>query len=132
MGKSSKPLTIMLSEDLYESHRTKWDELESQGYTILMDSPDYPDIYLAPYAMRMTADMLTQLPAALDLAIKGARALRYPPKGATEWKGAKGVKAKVTRKRANAEIQAEAVTDGESILATTDQGTSGSVGDIPA
>ena len=63
--------------------------------------------------MRLTVDMLTQLPAALDLAIKGARALRYAPHGITIKKGtpsAKGTKAPTKRKSTR---QTEVATGGE-------------------
>lgn len=106
----------MVSEDLYEVYKTKWDELQAQGYSILLDSPTYPDLYLAPYAMRMTGDMLIQLPAALDLAIKGARELRYGPTGkdSSNWKGAKKhAQTKGTRKRKNTKVKVEAVDTGE-------------------
>ena len=91
MGKSSKPLRIQLDKPLYESNITHWVELAAQGYTIEVLDGDPPDLYLASYAMRLTSDMLNQLPSAFDLAVKGARALRYTPiaKHAGAWKGGK-------------------------------------------
>ena len=135
MGLSSKPLTIHISYDLYASHQLKWDILREQGFDIQVCGEQVIDIYLAPYAMRMTVDMLTQLPAALDLAIKGARALRYAPHGVTIKKGspsAKGTKAPTKRKSTK---QAEVVAGGEppvESLRLLTSGTTQGVGDTAA
>ena len=90
--------------------------MTEQGHIIQILLQSTPDLYLAPYAMRMTGDMLQQLPAALDLAIKGARELRYGPtsKETSSWKGAKkNAQAKGARKRKNTTKQVEAVDTGE-------------------
>ena len=135
MGLSSKPLTIHISHDLYASHQLKWDTLREQGFDIQVCGEQVIDLYLAPYAMRLTVDMLTQLPAALDLAIKGARALRYAPHGVTIKKGspsAKGTKALTKRKSTK---QAQAIAGGEppvESLRPLTPGTTQGVGDTAA
>ncbi len=114
MGLSSKPLTIIIDETLYQANVEYWTTLMNQGFIITReDKREIVDLILAPYAMRFTADMLTQLPAALDLAIKGARALRYAPHGVTIKKGVSNAKASKPRKGKHAAIKTEAVTGGE-------------------
>lgn len=109
MGKSSKPLTIFVDASLYEVYKDGWIALSDQGYTIRLIEGELPDLYLAPYAMRMTADMLTQLPMAFTLAVKGARALRYAPHGVTIKKGTSNAKAKGAPKRKHTAKQVETV-----------------------
>lgn len=108
MGNTSKPLFIQLSADVYMANQPMWDELRAQGHRLqqLSYEDETPDMVLAPYAMRMTADMLVALPAALTLAIKGARALRYAPAGVTIGKGKGNVKAKKPRARKNSKVAA--------------------------
>ena len=135
MGLSSKPLYIQVELSLFNSNIEKWVGFINQGHFIEVineygesSSPPIaidqvvmphgkPDIYLAPHAMRMTADMLKQLPSALDLAITGARTLRYGPttKDPTAWKGAKkkNVKAAKPRKGKHSTVKAEAPIGGE-------------------
>ena len=113
MGKTSKPLTIQVAQELLESHKELLSRLLEQGFNIAtLPTEPVVDIILAPNAMRMTSDMLTQMPAALDLAIKGARTLRYGPTGVlTKKKGVKNVQNKTTRSRKNSAIKTE-ITDG--------------------
>lgn len=74
---------------------------------------------MAPYAMRMTADMLTNMPAALKLAIAGARALRYAPHGTTPTKGkTKSAQAKKPNKRKHTEEQTKTIVAGEATAIT--------------
>lgn len=114
MGKSSKPLNIHVDTTLYEAHQAHWDTLTTQGYIITVISGERPDLYLAPYAMRMTADMLTQLPSTFKLAVAGARELRYAPKVAgASWKGGKGAKVKKARARKNSAVATETPSIGE-------------------
>ena len=118
MGLSSKPLHIQVDRSLYQANEPLWLKLLEQGFIIqTIEIDGHPDIYLSPHAMRMTVDMLKQLPSALDLAITGARILRYGPtaKDPTAWKGAKKshVKAKSPRPRKNSKIKTEAPIGGE-------------------
>ena len=133
MGKSSKPLIIHIPKELHDATPEQWGIFIEQGYDIVVLEGDLPDLYLAPYAMRMTADMLQQLPAALRLAIQGARALRYAPHGVTLGKGKKGVKTTKPRSRKNPAKQAEAPLPGQLRLDAgeppaqgSDQGDAGS------
>lgn len=126
MGKSSKPLHIQLDKTLYEANITHWVELAAQGYTIEVMDGTPPDLYLGFYAMRMTGDMLKQLPSAFDLAVKGARALRYAPVAKDEgaWKGAKkSAKGKGTHTRKNSKVKVEAADSRESVTEAKDTGT---------
>ena len=80
MGKSPKPLQIWVDESLKTAH--PWEELTAQGHLVVVgdDIKDYVcsdfDLMLGPQCWRTTNDLLKHL----DLAIKGARALRYPRK----------------------------------------------------
>lgn len=120
----SKPLHIQIAKELYESQRGQWDALAEQGHQIQVVI-DTPDLYLAPYAMRLTADMLVQLPKGVEVMIKGARALRYSPHGKDSegWKkgGKKGVQTKGKGTRKNAKVKAQAVDDGQSQVADGDR-----------
>lgn len=116
MGSTSKPVHIQLNKELHDANPTYWQTLAEQGHTIEVLVATPPDIYIAPYAMRLTADMLAQLPKGFELAIKGARALRYSPEGkdAEGWKkGGKGVQGKVKGKRKNTTKSAQAPDDGQ-------------------
>lgn len=133
MGKSSKPLIIQIDKSLHDATPEQWGLFIEQGYGITVLDGEPPDLILAPYAMRMTADMLLQLPAALRLAIQGARALRYAPHGVVIGKGKKGVKTTKPRKRKNATKQTETVIPGQLRLDAgeppaqgSDQGDAGS------
>jgi hypothetical protein len=82
MGRTPKPLTLLLTEPEMLSW-TRFQELASQGHTLvsldellkdrLMTTPDLimgaRAHYLAPGMEKL-----------VDVALKGARALRYPPK----------------------------------------------------
>jgi len=79
MGKTSKPLHILVSDDIFE-----WEEITtliSQGHRI--DPGNYPkeldtyDIILGPQCWRMDQDHREYL----DLAISEARKVRYPKEG---------------------------------------------------
>lgn len=129
MGKTSKPLHIQVAEVLYNADPTKWATLAEQGHIIevieqCMEGP-MPNILAAPYAMRLTSDMLAQLPSAFDLAIKGARALIYAPKAkeATAWKGKKDAKGTKARQRGHTKKQAEVVDTGEPTATPAGHGT---------
>lgn len=108
MGATNKPLHIYIDNTIYECNKEAWDALAAQAHTITIISGELPDIYLAPYAQRMTADMLLAMPAALQLAIKGARALRYAPHGKPPVKGKtkSATKAK-PHKGCNAQVKAQ-------------------------
>lgn len=127
MGKSSKPLHIQVEPSLLDSHKELFDGLDGQGFIITSsqyEADETPDIYLAPYAMRMTSDMLTQMPSALDLAIKGARTLRYGPAGTLtkSKKGVKGAQNKTTRSRKNGTLKVEVVDGAQQTLGITGTG----------
>ena len=86
-----------------------------QGFDIQLLPATPPDIIIAPYAMRMTTDMLAAMPSALKLAITGARNLRYAPHGTGAVKGkSKGVQNKATRKRKDDSQSTQTVIDGAS------------------
>ena len=73
MGKTSKPLWILVDPSLLE-----WEEvqaLKQQGHTIYIPPTDHtaPDIILGPICWRMDETLRTYLP----LAIKEARQRRY-------------------------------------------------------
>jgi hypothetical protein len=127
LGKSSKPLTIHIDKSLYDANELVWIGLREQGHDIVVVDGGLPDLYLAPYAHRMTADMLLQLPSSFTLAVTGARALRYAPtaKDPTAWKGAKGAKAKGTRTRKNSTIKTETINNGEPPTQAENKGTGG-------
>lgn len=128
MGTTSKPLHIQISKDLYDANMEQWTEMSSQGHVIEVLGGTAPDIYLAPYAMRMTGNMLTNLPTALELAIKGARALRYSP-ASPEWKkGKSSAKGKSKGKRKHTTRQAETDDRGEPSPHERITHTEGSVG----
>lgn len=113
MGKSSKPLNIHLDKSLYDTDKLAWDALAEQGFVLTIVEGEVVDIYFAPHAMRMTSHMLMNMPSARDLAIKGARALRYAPHGTTPTKGkAKNAQAKKPRARKDSTKQVEASTRG--------------------
>lgn len=125
MGKTSKPLTITVDKSLYDCDLEAWNKMEEQGFTIVTIQEKLPDLYIAPYAMRMTRDMMTNLPTALDLAIKGARALRYAPHGAMLKEGSKHVKAKKPRARKNSKVTVEDGADRNSQVEGQDTGVGG-------
>lgn len=130
MGKTSKPTHIQMSESLYECNKEQWEEMRAQGHSIeiierCMEGP-MPDLLIAPFAMRMTTDMLQQLPAALRLAIQGARALRYAPHGVTLKKGTKGVKTTKPHKGRNAKVKTEAPLPGQLSFVTGESTAQGS------
>lgn len=118
MGKSSKPLHIVIHQSLYDAAPEHWETLLAQGFTIEKLDGTEPDLILAPYAMRMTADMVQQLPTAFELAVKGARALRYAPVStdSATWKKGKPKRASNTKrsKRKDTTQQTEAAPGGES------------------
>lgn len=91
MGRTPKPLHIQVAATLYQTHQVLWDTLSSQGHTIEVLPEPGPDLVIGPYAMRLTSDTLDTLPGALDILIKGARALRYGPhaKEKGDWKRSK-------------------------------------------
>lgn len=122
MGATSKPLTIVIDRSVYDANELGWMSLQEQGHQISVLLQPLGDIVLAPYAMRMTGDMLIQLPAAFTLAVKGARELRYSPttKGGTTWKG-KHAQAKKPRQGRDTKVKAQAL-DG----AVTTEGIGGS------
>ena len=117
MGISSKPLAIMIDRSVYDANELGWLSLQEQGHQISVLLQPLGDIVLAPYAMRMTGDMLVQLPSAFTLAVKGARELRYgsTTKGSTTWKGAKGAHDQKARARKNSTVKAQAVSRATSL-----------------
>ena len=127
MGKSSKPLCIIIDETLYQADIEYWTTLRKQGFEIIRDDTrEIVDIYLAPRAMRMTADMMKAMPSAVSLAIKGARELRYAPHGTGAVKGKpKGAKDKKPRKGKNSAIKVEAGDGGTSGDAQVHSATTG-------
>ena len=114
MGKSSRPLAIHVTHSLYSIASELMDNFVAQGYTIvIIPEGTEPDLFLAPYAMRMTTDMLTAMPSALSLAIKGARELRYAPHGTGAVKGKpKVAKDKKPRKGKNSTLKVKAGDGG--------------------
>lgn len=111
MGTTPKPLHIQVHPSIVLADPDLWVILEQQGHHIQqLPLEDEPDILLAPYAMRMTGDMLKELPKAFELAVKGARALRYGPTGSGDWKKGKakgGVQNKGKAKRKNSKVKAQ-------------------------
>ena len=72
MGKSQKPLHIVVAHDLWD-----WEEikaLESQGHRISSLVEDEPDVILGPQCWMMDEEHRQYL----DLAIAEARKVRYP------------------------------------------------------
>jgi hypothetical protein len=121
MGTSSKPLHFLVHPSIAGYERFAL--LESQGHKVDFLNDRGADLILAPNAMRMTTDILDNLPQALDLAIKGARLLKHGPAG-TWKKGVKGgVQNKKASKRKNTKIKAQ--TDGSH--EPTDAGRAGQV-----
>jgi hypothetical protein len=127
MGNTIKPLFFQVSPDIYNADEQMWIDLMQRGHSvqILQYEEHTPDLILAPYAMRMTSDMLKNMPTALLLAIKGARALRYAPQGA-EPKGKKSAKTKASphkksaTKACKSSASREQSATGVSELPTTD------------
>ena len=80
MGKSPKPLQIWVDETLKTAH--PWEDLTAQGHLVVIGDgiKDYVcsdfDLMLGPQCWRMNDALLKHL----DLALKGARALRYETK----------------------------------------------------
>jgi hypothetical protein len=76
MGKTQKPLTILVHPSLVETPEFR--TLAAQGHTITSDlyleSAWDADIVFGPNCWRMTPELLPYL----DLAIKGARGVKYP------------------------------------------------------
>ena len=126
MGKSSKPLVIHIAKELYDTNTEQWNILRDQGFDIQIIGEHIIDLYFAPYAMRMTSDMMINLPTAIDLAIKGARALRYAPHGTMLKEGSKHVKAKKPCKGKNSAITVEVGIDRDSQIEGQDTGIGGS------
>lgn len=116
MGKTPKPLHMQVAASLVNTHGSVWEKLQEQGHTVETLAEPGPDLIIGPYAMRVTSDMLDELPTTLDLLIKGARALRYAPhakeKGAWN-KGKPNAKAKKAHKGKNTTKQVEAASTGE-------------------
>ena len=113
MGKSSKPLNIHLDTSLFDAHRDYWLTLQEQGFVLTIVDGKEIDMYIAPHAMRITADMITALPSTITLAIKGARELRYAPHGKGAEKGKpKVAKDKKPRKGKNSTKQAKSPVTG--------------------
>lgn len=87
MGKTSKPLTIVVHPTLRMELGGQLTALTSQGHTVSwMDSEidgEYvanADLIVAPNAWRMFGALTKYL----DVAIKGARVTAYPPKKRSE------------------------------------------------
>lgn len=128
MGKTSKPLHIHVASELYNVNPIPWDALLEQGFVIdLIGNGEPPDIYLAPYAMRMTSTMLAEMPAALNLAIKGARVLRYGPTGILT-KGKKDAQVKAPRPRKNSKVKAQVGGGGEPTVEAPSDSATGAIG----
>ena len=124
MGTTSKPLHIAVEQSVYAANELGWLSLREQGHTIEVISTPPPDLYLAPYAMRLTPDMLLQLPTAFTLAMKGARALRHGPKGEITKRGTHAQEKK-PRQRKHTTLKVKATPTGELPIETTDTGTGG-------
>lgn len=80
MSKTPKPLQIAVHDTLLEADPAMFDKLHSQGHLIVnMDElneyivEDF-DLILGPNCWRMTPALLQHI----NLAMTGARALRYP------------------------------------------------------
>lgn len=81
MGRTSKPLTILLTED----EMTAWprfQELASQGHVVMTLSDILQDRLMTTPDLVMGARAHYLAPGMeklVDVALKGARSLRYPP-----------------------------------------------------
>lgn len=75
MGRTSKPLTIMVDTEFLDNPAIE--ELAEKGHTILAFDGAKVDMVLSPKAWRMTLDLLKYLP----LSIRAARDQKYPKKG---------------------------------------------------
>ena len=128
MGQTQKPLHIVLDKSLYDISEEQWVSMRAQGHTIEVITGVIPDLYIAQHAMRLTANMLQQLPSAFALAMAGARALRYAPvaKDPAAWKGGKkNAQNKGTPKRKNIKVKAKVTNIGEPTAQAKDSGTGG-------
>lgn len=75
MGRTPKPLTLLVTEDLI--HTPEIQDLADKGHRIMLlelCSDPVPDIILSPLSWRMTPELLKYL----DVAVKAARAQKYP------------------------------------------------------
>lgn len=78
MGKTPKPLTILVHSDLFDTPEVQ--ALAAKGHNIIQIAPPESlanaDLVIGPNCWRMTSELLPYL----DLAIKGARGVKYPRK----------------------------------------------------
>ena len=80
MGRTPKPLQIWVDESLKAAY--PWHELMDQGHWVVVGEGCYDyimsdfDLMVGPQCWRMNDELIKHL----DLAMKGARALRYPGK----------------------------------------------------
>ena len=73
MGRSPKPLSLLVHPDLVESAEVQ--ELIGKGHTVtIMGSEVEHDLMLGPRCWHMD----TRLVKYLDLAVKAARTIKYP------------------------------------------------------
>lgn len=123
MGKTSKPVLLLVDQAILDADPEKWKELMDQGHQIEVLKVEGPPIVVAPYAMRMTVAMMKDLPKAIDLLIKGARALQHSPQGGAEWMKGKPKRVANTNKgkRKNSKVKVED-SDGASSAASTGTG----------
>jgi hypothetical protein len=135
VGKTSKPVHLLVDQAILDAAPEQWQVLKDQGHLIdnlsiaLRDIEGVP-IIVAPTAMRMTAAMVTDLPKAIELLIKGARALQHSPAGGEGW--TKGKPKRVANKtkgtRKNSKVKAEAHGADEPPASTGTGGSEGETG----
>jgi hypothetical protein len=89
MGRTNKPLNLEVDQSIYEQAPDLFDELRAKGHAIQIRNMNGIDVILGPQCFRLTRDMIEYLKGqSLDLAMKGARALRYGT--FTQYRGKKG------------------------------------------
>lgn len=109
MGKTSKPTYLCVDQVVLDAAPEQWKALTEQGHEVRPLICDGPHIFVGPQCMRMTAAMVTDLPKAIELLIKGARALQHSPQGGAEWMKGKPKRVANTNKgkRKNSKVKTE-------------------------
>jgi len=116
MGKTTKPLHILVDEDLATSQQIL--DLQEQGHTIEYDNLSIYDLILSKRAWRCTPELVKNI----KHAIKGARELVYD-KGTTigttqgskpKLARGKGTQQEVARKGVQSQQQVHSTTGGDS------------------
>jgi hypothetical protein len=120
----------MVDQAILDAAPEQWKVLAEQGHTIEPLVNDSNLLIVAPYAMRMTAAMVKDLPKAIELLIKGARALQHSPAGGEGWTKGKPKRVANTKKgtRKNSKVKAEAHVADEPPTSTGTRGSEGETG----